>query len=168
VKNASSAWCPPDAVPASGGDGITAPDASSVRGLLIGQGQGLAKSKLTTAEMRRLRSAGIKLGMIARLAGITPNGVRNRLRSKSKQKRKSYRSARLKKVYLSKQKRRQRQYQRQSLKHAVNFGEWTPAEIRYLEKYAPELTRVEIAISLQRTFYSVSHYIHRHGIKTRK
>jgi hypothetical protein len=37
-----------------------------------------------------------------------------------------------------------------------------------VEKNAAELTRVEIAIRLQRTYHSVSHYITRHGIKTRK
>jgi predicted transcriptional regulator len=128
----------------------------------------LPKSKLTTAQMRRLRSAGIKLDQIAKLAGITPNGVRNRLRSARKRKSYRFSSRRLKTVYVAKQKQRQRDYQRQSLKHAENFGEWTPAEIRYLEKNASVLTRLEIAISLQRTYYAVSHYINRHGIETRK
>jgi hypothetical protein len=120
--------------------------------------------------MRRLRSAGIKLGMIADLAGITPNGVRNRLRLKSNRKRNSHRlsSPRLKSAYLSKQKQRQREYQRQSLEHAASFGEWMQAEIRYLERNAPVLTRLEIAIRLRRTYFSVSHFIHRHGIETRK
>jgi hypothetical protein len=119
--------------------------------------------------MRRLVNAGIKLGLIAKLAGITPNGVRNRLQSSSKQK-KVYRfdTPRLKSNYLSKQKQRQREYQQQSLEHAANFGEWTPAEIRYLEKNGPVLTRLEMAIHLQRTYYAVSHFINRHGIETRK
>jgi hypothetical protein len=119
--------------------------------------------------MRRLINAGIKIGMIAELAGITPNGVRVRLRSSSKQK-KVYRfdTPRLKSNYRSKQKQRQRDYQQQSLKHAANFGEWTPAEIRFVEKNAPVLTRLEIAICLQRSYYAVSHYINRHGIKTRR
>jgi hypothetical protein len=120
--------------------------------------------------MRRLRRAGIKRTDIARLAGITPAAVKNRLRPESQQKRNPYSfgSPRLKSTYLAKQRRRQQDYQRQSLKHAANFGEWTPAEIRYLEKNATELTRVELAIRLRRTYHAVSHYITRHGIKTRK
>jgi hypothetical protein len=120
--------------------------------------------------MRRLRDAGIALTLIAELAGITLNGVRNRLRPKSKRQPKpySFRSPRAKRAYLTRQRDRQKQYQRKSLKHAKNAGAWTPQEIRFLEKHASELTLVELAIHLERTYHSVSHYINRHGIKTRK
>ena len=130
----------------------------------------MAKSKLSTADMRRLRQAGISLQMIAELAGITPNGVRNRLRSKAKQQHKLYvfGSVRSKRAYLTKQRDRQQQYQKKSRARAKNFGPWTTSEVRFLEKNASELTLLELAIRLKRTYHSVSHYINRHGIKTRK
>jgi hypothetical protein len=115
--------------------------------------------------MRRLH---IKLRLIAELAGITPNGVRYRLHQKSKRKRRSYcfRSARVRHDYIAQQRQRQQDYQRQSLEHATNFGQWTTAEIRFVEKNAPALTLLELAIQLNRTYYSVGHYVNRHGIQT--
>jgi hypothetical protein len=117
--------------------------------------------------MKRLRRARIALGMIAELAGITPNAIRNRLRDKPKPKVNGS-AVEATPRYLAAQRRRQRDYQGQSLKHAVNFGAWTPREVRFIQKNAAELTRLEIAIHLQRTYYAVAHYINRHGIKTRK
>jgi len=128
----------------------------------------LAKSRLSTTEMRRLRRAGIGLGMIAKLAGITPNGVRNRLRAKPQKKAYLFDSTREKQIYITAQRQRQEDYQRQSLRYASEFGAWTPEEIRYLEKKASEMTLLEIALHLQRTYFSVAHFANRHGIKTRK
>ena len=71
-------------------------------------------------------------------------------------------------AYLAKQRERQREYQEISLKHARNFGPWMPREIRFLEKKAPELTMLELALELQRTYYSVNHFVNRHRVKTRK
>jgi hypothetical protein len=121
--------------------------------------------------VKRLMRAQIALGLIAQLAGVTPNAIRNRLRPPDKHRRKpkmNGASPKVRRSYLKAQRRRQRDYQRQSLKYAESFGPWTRQEIRYIEKNAAELTRLEIAINLQRTYYAVSHYINRHGIKTRK
>jgi hypothetical protein len=125
----------------------------------------MSKSRLSTEAIKRLRRAQIKLDLIAKLAGITPNGVRNRVHPKSNPYR--FGSAQVKDTYVAKQRQRQQDYQRQSLEHAANFGEWTPAEIRYREKNARDLTRLEIAKRLQRTYFSVSHYVVRHGTETR-
>jgi hypothetical protein len=117
--------------------------------------------------MKRLRRAHIGLGLIAELAAITPNGVRYRLHPPER-KRPSYRfgSSRVRHAYLAKQRQRQQDYQRQSLAYATNFGQWTTAEMRFVENSAPDLTLLELAIHLKRTYYSVSHYVHRHGIET--
>jgi hypothetical protein len=120
--------------------------------------------------MTRLRRAGISIATIAKLAGITTMGVRYRLQAKRKRKHKPYRAGSdgVRRAYLAKQRQRQRDYQEISLEHATNFGEWTPAELRYVEKHAAELTLLDLAIRLQRTYFSVSHFINRHGIEARK
>jgi len=130
----------------------------------------LAKSKLSTAAMKRLQAADISLQMIADLAGITPNGVRNRLRAKTNGKGNAYmsRTVGAMRAYCAQQRERQEDYQRESLKHAAEFGRWKPSEIRYLEKNAAQLTQLEIAIALKRTYFSVRHYTYRHGIETRE
>ena len=130
----------------------------------------MAKSKLSTAEMKRLREAGIPIAMIAQLAGITSNGVRNRLRSRAKRQTKEYvfSSPRSKRDYLTKQRDRQQEYQRKSVGRARNFGAWTASEVRFLEKNASDLTLLQLAMILKRTYHSVSHFINRHRIKTRK
>jgi len=127
----------------------------------------VAKSRLSTAEMKRLSKAGIKMPMIAKLAGITLQGVRVRLNPKYQYNPDEYEYAPDGK-YLAKARERQREYQEISLKHARNFGGWLPKEIRFLEKKAPELTVLELAIELQRTYYAVNHFVSRDRIKTRK
>jgi len=126
----------------------------------------LGKSRLSTAEMKRLKAAGIRLQMIAELAGITTMGVRYRLQPKKRQNGASHDDA--DGAYLAKQRKRQQDYQRLSLKYAKNFGEWTPREIRFLEKNASKLTVLELAIELERSYYAVNHFINRHGVPTRK
>lgn len=127
----------------------------------------MGKSRLSTAEMKRLSKAGIDLGMIARLAGITVQGVRYRILPNYQRNADAY-EYRPDRTYLAKQRGRQREYQEISLKHARNFGAWMSKEVRFLEKNAPESTVLELALELQRTYYAVNHFIARHRIKTRK
>src|SRR5262249_60695984 len=51
---------------------------AAVRGS-VQEPQTMSKSRLSTDDMARLKKAGIKLGMIATLAGITRQGVRCRI-----------------------------------------------------------------------------------------
>ena len=127
----------------------------------------MSKSRLSTAEMKRLSKAGINFSTIAKLAGITLQGVRCRINPKYQYKPDEYEYAPDGK-YLRKQRERQREYQEISLKHARNFGARTAKEIRFLEKNAPESTALELALELQRTYYAVNHFVARHQIKTRK
>ena len=127
----------------------------------------MGKSRLSTDEMKRLSKAGIKMPMIAKLAGITLQGVRTRINPKYQYNPDEYEYAPDGK-YLTKQRERQREYQEISLKHARNFGGWMPKEVHFLEKNAPELTVLELALELQRTYYAVNHFVTRHKIKTRK
>ena len=127
----------------------------------------MSKSQLSTAEMKHLSKAGINFPMIARLAGITLQGVRCRLDPKYQYNPDAYEYHPNRK-YLARQRERQREYQEISLKHARNFGAWTVKETRFVENNAPELTVLELAIELQRTYYSVNHYVARHHINTRK
>ena len=127
----------------------------------------VGKSRLSTAEMKRLSKAGIKFGMIAKLAGITVQGVRYRLLPNYGWDADAYRYE-PDRAYLAKQRQRQREYQEISLKHARNFGAWMPKEIRFLERKAPVLTVLELALELRRTYYSVNHFVTRHHVKTRK
>ena len=117
--------------------------------------------------MKRLSKAGINFSTIAKLAGITLQGVRFRINPKYQYKPDEYVYAPDGK-YLRKQRERQREYQEISLKYARNFGAWAAKEIRFLKKNAPELTVLELAIELRRTYYAVNHYVARHQIKTRK
>jgi hypothetical protein len=128
----------------------------------------MSKSRLSTADIKRLRRVHVGLDLIAELAGITPNGVRYRLHPKSERRTGSYRlhASPVRQSYIAQQRQRQQDYQRQSLEHATHFGEWTTAEIRFVEKNAPRLTLVELATHLKRTYYSVGHYVSRHGIRT--
>src|SRR5262249_11084012 len=117
--------------------------------------------------MKRLSKAAIDLGMIARLAGVTVEGVRYRI-MQNYQRDADADEYRTDGTYLAKQRGRQREYQEISLKHARNFGAWMSKEVRFLEKNAPESTVLELALELQRTYYAVNHFIARHRIKTRK
>jgi len=127
----------------------------------------VGKSRLSTDEMKRLRKAGINFTTIAKLAGITLQGVRTRINPKYQYNPDEYEYAPDRK-YLAKARERQREYQQISLKHARHFGAWTSKEIRFLKKNAPELTVLELAIELRRTYYAVNHFVARHQIKTRK
>src|SRR5215468_2779875 len=102
-------------------------------------GPTVGKSRLSTAEMKRLRKAGINLSTIAKLAGITLQGVRYRVNPKYQYNPDAYVYAPDGK-YLRKQRERQREYQEISVKHARNFGAWMAKEIRFLKKNAPLLT----------------------------
>jgi len=117
--------------------------------------------------MKRLSKAGINFSTIGKLAGITLQGVRCRLNPKYQYNPDEYVYAPDGK-YLRKQRERQREYQAISVKHARNFGAWAAKEIRFLKKNAPELTVLELALELQRTYYAVNHFVTRHRIKTRK
>ena len=130
-------------------------------------GQTVGKSRLSTDEMKRLRKAGINLSTIAKLASITLQGVRFRINPKYRYNPDDYEYAPDRK-YLAKARERQREYQQISLKHARNFGAWASKEIRFLKKNAPELTVLELALELQRTYYAVNHFVTRHRIRTRK
>ena len=114
--------------------------------------------------MKRLKRAGIQLQMIADLAGITTMGVRYRLARKKRQNGASY--DRANGAYLAEQRKRQQRYQRLSLRYAKNFGEWTPREIRFVEKNASQLTMLELAIELERSYYAVIDFVKRHRVKT--
>jgi len=127
----------------------------------------MSKSRLSTDDMARLKKAGIKLGMIATLAGITRQGVRCRILPRYRWNPEEY-AYEPDPVYQAKQRERQREYQQISLVHARIFGAWRPKEIRFVEKNAPELTLLELALMLRRTYYAVNHYVTRHDIKTRK
>ena len=127
----------------------------------------MAKSKLSTEEMKRLARAGIKLSMIAKLAEITLQGVRYRINPNYQWKPDEYEYTPDRK-YLKTQRERQQEYQQISLTLARTFGAWTDKEVRFLEKNATDLTVLELALELQRTYYSVNHFVSRHGIKTRK
>ena len=127
----------------------------------------MAKSKLSTAEMKRLARVGIKPSMIAKLAGITVQGVRYRIDPNYQWKPDEY-DYKPDRKYLKKARERQWEYQNISLKRARTFGAWTPKEIRFLERNATDLTILEMALELQRTYFSVNHFVNRHGIKVRK
>jgi hypothetical protein len=126
----------------------------------------LPKSRLSTATIKRLSQAHVGLGLIAELAAMTPNGVRYRLHPDRQRRPYRFGSAHARHRYMAKQRQRQQDYQRRSLAHAENFGQWTAAEMRFVEKNAPELTLLELAVHLKRTYYAVSHYVNRHGIET--
>ena len=127
----------------------------------------MAKSKLSTEEIRSLRNGGVPASEIAELASTTKANVSFRLsptRYRRYAKEPTEREA-----YIKAERERQQKNQDETALLAEKVGAlWTDEELDYLRQWGTTKTCKEIALDLKRTFHGVRHTGKRYQIPLKK
>ena len=133
----------------------------------------MAKSLLSTEEMRKLKDCGVSKIGIAELAGVSVQAVHYRLapgrnREPSKRVYQNLDGAG-KREYLATGMRRYQALQERSIAAGISRPaggkRWTEEEIQYLKAHATTKTTLEIALHLKRTYKSAQRAAARYHIK---
>ncbi len=134
----------------------------------------MPKAMISRAEMKRLLASGLTTDAIAMVAGVHPQCAVVRV---STEKTEHYRRASRERYtnlsdperrkYLDSQRDRVHAAQLESRETAAVFGAWRTDEVKYLEAFGKELTTLEIAKKLRRTFFSVKKAAARYKVSLR-
>ena len=133
----------------------------------------MAKSKLSTEEIRSLRNGGVPASEIAELASTTKANVNFRLSPTRHRRYAKERYRRLepteREAYIKAERERQQKNQDETALLAEKVGAlWTDEELDYLRQWGTTKTCKEIALDLKRTFYAVRLASMRYQIPLRK
>ena len=133
----------------------------------------MAKSKLSTEEIRSLRNGGLPASKIAELANITKQDVSFRLSPTRKRRHAKERYRRLepteREAYRKAERERQQKNQAETALLAEKVGDlWTDEELDYLRQWGTTKTCKEIALDLKRTFHGVRNTGKRYQIPLKK
>ncbi|MDO8574371.1 MAG: hypothetical protein Q7R86_01985 [bacterium] len=144
------------------------------------------KSRITTQEMQVLKKRGVLIKKIAEIAGITSPTVCMRLNLEYyREVRKNWRDDhpgydKQRIGYHTKWQKNHPQYrirnekdrlirQEQTVPGAIKRNKlWTNRDLSYLKKHATDMTALELATKLKRTYEGVKHAASAHKIKIRK
>ena len=128
----------------------------------------MAKSSLSTDEIKKMDAAGETIEEIAAKAGITPIAIKARLSPEDSRKSALARHTGHPNESKRKSKEWHEKQQRLSLKDTTNHRRpWTHEDIKYLERHGRTKTTLEIARYLKRTFKGVEDFAGRRKISLR-
>ena len=133
----------------------------------------MAKSKLSTEEIRSLRNGGVPASEIAELASTTKANVNFRLSPTRHRRYAKERYRRLepteREAYTKAERERQQKNQAETALLAEKVGDlWTDEELDYLRQWGTTKTCKEIALDLKRTFHGVRNTGKRYQIPLKK
>ena len=133
----------------------------------------MAKSKLSTEEIRSLKNGGVPASEIAELASTTKANVSFRLSPTRHRRYAKERYRRLepteREAYIKAERERQQKNQDETALLAEKVGAlWTDEELDYLRQWGTTKTCKEIALDLKRTLHGVRHTGKRYQIPLKK